>query len=64
MSFACVAFRVNFANVRFTDVKRGFASIYDVEVLLNFIDFLQVFLFRFCMYVSIDLGAVFGRENL
>ena len=40
VSFTCVAFRVNFAKVRFTDVKRGFASIYDDEVLMIFVNFL------------------------
>ena len=52
MSFTGVAFRVIFANVRFTPVKhRLVRSSDDIHILLGY----------FCMHVSMDLGSILGR---
>ena len=60
MSFTCVAFRVNFANVRFIEVKRGFVRSSDVTKYISFDIFECFFLTYFCMHFRKDLGTILG----
>ena len=48
LSLTCVAFRVNFANVRFTGVQRGFVRSTDVTKYMSFIFFEYFYLAYFC----------------
>ena len=55
VSFTCVAFRVNFANVRFTEVKRRFVRSSDVTKYI-------VFSYLFLHTSSNGFGDHFGRD--
>ena len=61
VSFTCVAFRVNFANVRFTMRKRRFLRSSDVTTYISFVIFLLVFACLFCIHFPMDLGTILGR---
>ena len=60
VSFTCVAFRVDFANVRFIEVKRGFVRSSDVTKYISFVIFGWFFLTYFCMHFRMDLGTILG----
>ena len=68
VSFTCVAFRVIFANVRFTSVKPRFVrSSDDIKYVIFYIFrtyfaclFLHAFSNRFGMHFGEDLGSVLG----
>ena len=60
--FTCVAFRVNFANVRFTSVKRTFVRSRDVT---NYISFVICRLVSACLFLhafSNGFGDDFGED--
>ena len=61
MSFTCLAFRVNFANVRFTSVKRRFLRSSDVTKYISFVTFQLVSAVYFCMHFPMDLGTILAR---
>ena len=54
-------FRVIFANIRFTPLKRRFERNIDVIKYLIFDTFGYIFLLYFCMHLLMDLGTVKGR---
>ena len=58
VSFTCVAFRVIFANVRFTSVKHRLVRSSD-DIFFSF--FVHVLLGYVCMHVPMDLGSILGR---
>ncbi len=62
VSFTCVAFRVNFANVRFTKVKRRFVRSSDVTKYISFVIFREVFSCLFLYAFSNGFGHHFGKD--
>ena len=60
LSLTCVAFRVNLANVRFIEVKRGFVRSSDVTKYISFDIFGCFCLSYFCMHFRKDLGTILG----
>ena len=62
MSFTCVAFRVNFANVRFTMLERRFVRSSDVTKYISFVIFLLVFACLFLHAFSNGFGDDFGKD--
>ena len=62
MSFTCLAFRVNFANVRFTAVKRRFVGSCDVTKYISLVIFRSVFACLFLHAFSNGFGDDFGKD--
>ena len=62
VSFTCVAFRVNFANVRFTMVKRRFVRSSDVTKYISFVIFRLVSACLFLHAFSNGFGDHFGKD--
>ena len=62
MSFTCVAFRVNFANVRCTLVKRRFVGSCDVTKYISVVIFRLVFACLFLHAFSNAFGDDFGKD--
>ena len=62
VSFTCVAFRVNFANVRFTQVKRRFVGSCDVTKYISLVIFRLVFACLFLHAFSNGFGDDFGKD--
>ena len=62
MSFTCVAFLVNFANVRFTKVKRRLVRSSDVTKYISFVIFRLVFACLFLYAFSNGFGEDFGKD--
>ena len=61
MSFRYLVFRLSFANVRFTSVKRRFVRSSDV-IKYFFFETFWIFVLRyFSMHFLMDLGTVLGR---
>ena len=62
VSFTCVAFRVDFANVRFIEVKRGFVRSSDVTKYISFVIFRVIFSYLFLHAFSNGFGNHFGKD--
>ena len=62
MSFTCVAFRVDFANVRFIEVKRGFVRSSDVTKYISSVIFRLVFACLVLHAFSNGFGDDFGKD--
>ena len=62
MSFTCVAFRVNFANVLFTTVKSRFVRSRDVTKYISFVIFRLVSACLFLHAFSNGFGKDFGKD--
>ena len=62
MSFTCVAFRVNFANVRFTPIKRRFVGSSDVTKYISLVIFRLVFACLFLHAFSNGFRDDFGKD--
>ena len=62
VSFTCLAFRVNFANVRFTSVKRRFVGSCDVTKYISLVIFRLVFACLFLHTFSNGFGDDFDKD--
>ena len=62
VSFTCLAFRVNFANVRFTPVKRRLVRSSDVIKYVSFEIFRIYFAWLFLHACSNGFGEHFGKD--
>ena len=62
VSFTCVVIRVNFANVRFTLVKRRFLRSSDVTKYISFVTFQLVSSCLFLHAFSNGFGDHFGKD--
>ena len=62
VSFTCLAFRVNFANVRFTTVKHRFAGSCDVTKYISLVIFRLVFACLFLHTFSSGFEDDFGKD--
>ena len=62
VSFTCLAFRVNFANVRFTTVKHRFVGSCDVTKYISLVIFRLVFACLFLHAFSNGFGHDFGKD--
>ena len=62
MSFTCLAFRVNFANVRFTLVKQRFVGRCGVKKYISLVIFRLVFACLFLHAFSNGFGDDFGKD--